>query len=354
MMLPPKKRWFFSAVVSILFFGCLESCAWWMERRAYLGDFQTQNASSETLYIDLGDDRPHLRPGAELTGKHHHIEINSLGFRSDELQTPKPKNGIRIWFIGGSTTFDIYAPNNHKTWPSIAGQLLDAHLTDQVVEIVNAGVPGEVIRGNRLDFERNYAKVRPDILVLHAGPNDLRTAAHSSDSARGIAPEPEPGWMHKSALYRVVSRRLQLGPIPDSWKNRAIDEYHWSRIRKDLHDFLRTAREKGLQVVLSTHAHRAEDTATGARAKRQVAEGQKLLRMDAESVIATFLRYNTMVRELAAQEGAPLVDLRAAVPPDTSFFGDHSHYSSAGSQRAGEAAFELLKNLELRPKQAVN
>jgi hypothetical protein len=300
----------------------------------------------------LGDDRPHLRPGAELNGKNHQIRINSLGFRGEELRVPKPPNGLRIWFIGGSTTFDIYAPTDHETWPAIAGSLLDAHLPDRVVEVINAGVPGEVIRGNRLDFERNYAEVRPDVLVLHAGPNDLRMAANSSDSARGIEPEAEPGWMHRSALYRVVARRLQLGPVPESWKNRSIDEYHWARLQKDLSDFVRTAQEKGLQVVLSTHAHRAEDSATGSQAKRQVAEGQKLLRMDASGVIEAFKDYNTMVQNLAAELGTPLLDLRAEIPPKATFFGDHSHYSAKGSRMAGQTAFELLKNLNLGPKQA--
>ena len=211
-------------------------------------------------------------------------------------------------------------------------------------------MPGEIIRGNRLDFQTHLASIRPDVLLLHAGPNDLRTASNSSDSARGLAPEPEPSWMHRFATYRVLARKLQLGPIPDSWVGRSIDTAQWDRIEKDLVDFVDAAQQKGLVVVMVTHAHRAEETATGSAAKRQVAEGRKLLRMDAESVIQAFARYNQLVRDIAQEKGLALIDLREAIPASSEFFGDHTHFSAEGSRRAAQAAFDVLKNLDLSPQ----
>ena len=78
------------------------------------------------LYIHQNGERPRLAPNAILPGWLYDIRINSLGFRGRELDIDKkkPKNTIRIWAIGGSTTFDIFARNNDETWPSLLEQYL--------------------------------------------------------------------------------------------------------------------------------------------------------------------------------------------------------------------------------------
>src|SRR5262249_19725924 len=43
------------------------------------------------------------------------IRINSLGFRSPELQTPKPARTVRLAFLGASTTYCAEASSNEAT-----------------------------------------------------------------------------------------------------------------------------------------------------------------------------------------------------------------------------------------------
>ena len=343
--LSKKKKWAYSLVATLLVLTVIESVAWWLERREYMGGFSLQSSAHETLYIDKGDDRPHLRPGAKLSGARYSIAINKYGFRGPELERRKA-NTVRIWFIGGSTTFDIYASSNETTWPALTGAGLQAAWPDKKIEVINAGIPGETIRGNRQDFQNYYGQIHPDILVIHAGPNDLRS---SSIHAPGLASEPLPGPFHRLATYRLLSRKLQLQRIPQSWKNREIDHPLWERLETDIRHFIAAAQQKGVKVVLATHAHRAKNKSRGRSAAIQVAEGTRLLRMDAVSVIKTFEQYNEMIRRIAKEQGIPLIDLREQIPARVTYFGDHTHFSSKGSRLAAKSAVEVLKKLELQP-----
>ena len=338
-----RKKWAFALIVTVLIFSLIEGTAWFIERKAYLGTFSPQNTPQDTLYIDKGDGRPHLRPGAQLSGSRFEINVNALGFRGPDLVQPRTDKTWRVWFVGGSTTFDIYAPTDREAWPAQVGQVLQEAWPDKTVEVINAGVPGEVLRGNREEFESHFGQVGPDVLVIHAGPNDLRSA---SMHATGLEPEPERGFMERLAIFRVLSRKLRLQHIPSSWKGRQIETHFWDRMGKDLSDFVGSARRKGMKVLLATHAHRAEDSATGRQAAWQVAESSRLLRMDGEGVIAAFSKYNEMVRQVAVDFQVPLVDLRSVVPPEERFFGDHTHFSPSGSAKAAEAVAAVLLTLQ--------
>jgi|GEM_PF-1173709 len=343
--LSKKKKWAYSLVATLLVLTLIESIAWWLERREYMGGFSLQGSAHETLYIDKGDDRPHLRPGAKLSGARYNIEINQHGFRGPELQR-RQSNTVRVWFIGGSTTFDIYASSNETTWPALTGAALQEAWPDKKIEIINAGVPGETIRGNRQDFQNYYGRITPDILVIHAGPNDLRS---SSIHARGLASEPPPGPLHRLATFRLLSRKFQLQRIPQSWHNREIDHPLWERIETDIRHFIAAAEQKGVKVVLATHAHRAKTKSTGRSAAIQVAEGTRLLRMDAVSVIKTFKQYNDMIRGIATEQGLPVIDLRDKIPASSKYFGDHTHFSARGSRLAAKSAVEVLQKIVIEP-----
>ena len=54
--------------------------------------------------------------------------------------------------VGGSTTFDVFAPSDSQAWPALLGRNGDRR-PDRVVEVINAGIPGEMIAGNQEDFE---------------------------------------------------------------------------------------------------------------------------------------------------------------------------------------------------------
>ena len=61
-------------------------------------------------------------PGGSFGG----IHINSLGFRSPELEVPKSASTVRIAFLGSSTTYCAEVSSNENTWPYLVAQKLQA------------------------------------------------------------------------------------------------------------------------------------------------------------------------------------------------------------------------------------
>jgi lysophospholipase L1-like esterase len=98
------------------------------------------------------------------------FSINRWGFRSPEYDPIKPKNTIRIFFLGGSSTFDPYV-SDENTWTNLTGEILSKH-TDKTIEAINAGKYGF---GSHEIFGLFYHRIlrhSPDMIVLYSALND--------------------------------------------------------------------------------------------------------------------------------------------------------------------------------------
>ena len=100
------------------------------------------------------------------------ININSFGFRGDEIMLEKPDDSIRIFLVGGSTIFGTGSTSDKSTIPSYLELILYEEISDKKIEVVNAGVSGAnsftekaLILNHLLDF-------KPDIIIGYDGWND--------------------------------------------------------------------------------------------------------------------------------------------------------------------------------------
>lgn len=295
------------------------------------------------LYIRGENNRPQLRPGAVLPGLRYHVRINEYGFRGEAPVVPKPEGRLRLWVLGGSTCFDIYARDDASAWPSLAAAKLEAALPDREVDVVNAGIPGEVMLGSRDDLHRLGPTLSPDYVVIYHGPNDLRN----------LASRPPPAMMDMRllgadvALFRVLRRGLTTDrPAPAGLPAVPVALAELAPLESRLLELVEASRGLGAVPVLATHALRASPAATGAAARAQVAEAAMILGMDAPSTIAHFGAYNDMVRRLAAREHLPLAEVHDAVPHDPDYWGDATHFLRPGAEAAAEeVAATILDHL---------
>ena len=100
------------------------------------------------------------------------ININSLGFRGEEITKEKPENTYRIFVVGGSTIFGAGSTSDKTTIPSfLQKKFVQAKLPFNV-EVINAGTPGSHSLWESYYVKTIISKLNPDLVIVYDGWND--------------------------------------------------------------------------------------------------------------------------------------------------------------------------------------
>jgi lysophospholipase L1-like esterase len=297
------------------------------ERIQFGGTFEQK----EAIYQTTDDGRRTLRPGSELQGMSTQVKINKMGFRGPDPLEPKPENSFRIWCVGGSTTFDVWAPDDASTWPAKLQAYLQEAKPDRTIEVINAGIPGEMMNGSRDDFEEHFENTQPDAMVFYHGPNDIRGIAFN-----GPPPVIE-GLDEQFAIVRSVRGAVQrkLPRVPPEWNSHRLKNHHFGILEATVLQLINAARQRGVEVMVVSHALQAANVATGDEALHGTSEVTAQWQMSPEGVLHTFKDFNQILRATAEREKLPFADLRARIPSDDRYWGDSLHFSATGSDIAG-------------------
>jgi lysophospholipase L1-like esterase len=129
------------------------------------------NASAHSLWSERWKE---YRPGARLDvvagGERFVVVMNSDGYRTREIEVPKPKGRVRVVCIGGSTT--VAGRTNDETYPALLEKKLRARFPGLDVEVLNLGVSSVTTEYWRARLDRVFA-FAPDILVQYQAINDI-------------------------------------------------------------------------------------------------------------------------------------------------------------------------------------
>ena len=279
-----------------------------------------------------------LQPGARLEGASHNVSVNSLGFRGPEIAAQKPPGSLRVWCAGGSTTSDILVSADAAAWPAQLQGMLAKAAPQRVVEVINAGTPGAILSTNIRDFRRLAPQVKPDVLVIYQGPNDVRNIANARF---GVPPMPH-GLLTELSLYRLLTEVMPRGPLPREWDRNRLRKEDMGLLRQRVLELVGLARQLGARVVLTTHGHISMDTTTGKQALREMGKMAHTYKMSSEGLIAAYREMNGLFRDLALELDLPLADVRKAVGTDPGHWGDDIHFSDAGAAVAARAIADTL------------
>jgi len=164
-----------SYVVFILF--CVEAAcvlAFYVKNRRWTFDDQREYLSR------LYEPHPYLvaapRPNAHVTFRGISYTHNSQGFRGREI--PPKSERLRVVAVGGSTTYGANVTDGRE-WPARLGESLGPRF-----EVLNFGMLGHSTVEHIALLSLVVPEYRPDLLVVHAGFNDLRNM-----HVRGLAPD---------------------------------------------------------------------------------------------------------------------------------------------------------------------
>ena len=115
------------------------------------------------------------KPGIYFTKEELNKSVNTHGFiSSPEIDLKKPKNTIRIVFLGGSSTAGTGATlDDEETWPFLTSEILKAKYKNYNIEYINGALGGF---STFESYGRLWSRIRffsPDIVILNHAWNEM-------------------------------------------------------------------------------------------------------------------------------------------------------------------------------------
>ena len=196
------------------------------------------------------------------------ININSLGFRGQEITKEKPLDTYRIFVVGGSTTFGFGSTSDQTTIPGYLQKKFDDVKLGKKIQVINAGINGadslrEVtyIKSHLLDFE-------PDLFIIYDGINDASGYAKQvilDDTIEDLSAT-DPFKFHNYPWYRTpfvinsiffeIPKQNQTLPevnVSNFIEHGKVWEKRWS-------DICELGKSKGFHVLVTVQpAEKSED-----------------------------------------------------------------------------------------------
>ena len=195
------KKIFLIPVIIIIFFGVVE----WTLR-----DFVSVKGH---LY------RPHHiliwepRPDPELR------EINSMGLRSEEIQTKKGENEYRILILGDSSAYGTKHFTSQEKMPveqrfsNILESKLQKHFPDKNIKVINAAVEGYSIYQARNLFDLKLKKLSPDCIILAFNNDPTPDVIKDEERVPGKKVGFISSLLYKSELYLFLKKQVMISRL---------------------------------------------------------------------------------------------------------------------------------------------
>lgn len=339
-----------SYVVFILF--CVEAaCVAALYVKNGRWSFDDQREYLSRLY----EPHPYLvavpRPGARVEHRGVSYTHNSKGFRGPE---PAPGSGrLRVVAVGGSTTYGANVTDGAE-WPARLGELLGPRY-----EVLNFGMLGHSTVEHLALVALVVPEYRPDLLVVHAGFNDLRNMR-----VRGLRPDYSD--YHAPSLYasfnlcatnpaqRFASGKVAVwllqraGLYPDCASNRPppaadvspeAEARALGLYRRNLESLVAVAASQGLRPVLVPQLLVAENVA-GNRLRWWIPH------VEGGELVDYLARYNAVTEEVAARHHLRFAREVLQHPWTRQDFADASHLNADASRVFAEIMRGVIGSLK--------
>ncbi len=287
------------------------------------------------------------------------IATISLGFRGPEITVPKPPGTVRLAFIGASTTWCAEVSGNDRVWVHLVAGLLREAFPRAGIDYVNGGVPGYTVRSSLKNFEHRIAPLQPDIVVIYHASNDMSAELRGAAAAAGLtrtARQEPPSWLaERSLLWNLAEKNLRI------WIAQREAEARTGRLevdaaalgepfRRDLTALVRAAQEQAAVVALATFSTRVRPEQSERDQLDAMASALYYMPfMTPRGLLAAYARYNDVIREVARDTGALLIDGEHEIPGDAQHFADSVHFTDDGSRAmAARVARTLAATADVR------
>jgi len=260
------------------------------------------------------------------------FKTNRFGLRGPEISLRRQPGTYRILCLGGSTTFGELPEKD--CWPrTLERKLREAH-PGRSIEVLNAGVLDYTSADSLVSFELRWVELEPNLVIVHHLLNDFNVANLApfyADYSHARKPLPsEPNWIdhaprafEKSAVFCFLrwklfpERRNNIFNLVHVRSKAGYNPYGLVTFIRNMRNIVILAKARGMQVILTTMHYYPKTLPPGAKG--------------AMTYIYPHLpEWNQALRDLAKEQGAPLVDQFNLLPDDVSLHYDGWHLSPKG------------------------
>jgi hypothetical protein len=290
-------------------------------------------------------------------GNEVRYRINKHGYRGADFDFAKAPGTTRIIFYGGSSVFDLESYD--QDWPHRVESALK-NVGFQQIEVINAGIPHHATFDA---FGRFFAEghlLDPDYVVLYDAWNDIKMFPSSEPILRSVRPYDDrldPRMSYRSVVDRKLCEwsqvyvrlrqkyyawRLKAGEEGKKQEGERASEFGEigpTQYRVDTEMFIDLARNIGAVPILVTEARLVRRDNTPAEKKRIGYEHQLLTH---EALCLAFERCDDIMRSVAREKGAYLIDAATAFANKGDLFDDHVHVTPEGSRQLARFVAEQL------------
>ena len=276
--------------------------------------------------------------------------VNSQGFVNSTRKTyalTKSSNVYRIISLGCSCT-----NRGWVTYPERLENLLnEANVSDISFEVINAGVGGYGSYQGMNYFVNELHEYAPDLITVYFGWNDHWRAIHYPDKEQPrdnklVMTLQET--LDHARIYQFLNKTISKTTREPRLKNEPIfrPRVSLSDYRSNILTIISTAKKKDIKVLLMT--------APEALTSDNIAMYEKLGLITPDvDLLKLHQTYNDVIREIAASEQVPMVDLESifnALPEkETYFLRDGIHHREKGLSVIALAIIAVIQENNMLP-----
>ena len=292
------------------------------------------------------------------------FEIDPLGFRGKSMTTTsKPPGTYRVFFLGASTTENVYFPEE-RTFPGLVESALNERLKGSPrVEVANAGVAGATTAQVLDGLLHRVLHLAPDLVVVLEGHNELCYALDPSWDPRELgSPEPPPRFKD----WLLGASRLFAALDDWSARRRTTDKHLWYRRHAEerqgkptgppaydvlraipdfetaLHRVALVCADAGVACAVMTQPSLYKDKLTPEESAALITSTNDPVIIDVATLKRALDGYNDAIRRVARVDRCRLVDLAAEVPGDLEHFLDDVHFTAKGNSAVADSVLRTI------------
>ncbi len=316
--------------------------------------------------------------------KTENIEVNSYGFRGEEITKEKPEGVFRIFVVGGSTVLNREVSLNES-----AVKLLEIKIKkqfpDKKIEMVNAGKDWYTTEHSIIQYLFKIKDFHPDMIILLQGVNDMyqsctspefTTKEYKNDYSHFLGPmariilnsfKPQPVISFKLLSFDFLMRSLKDNLYSDVVnsilkkknesggiysKNLIIQTYNKTEFEsinsfeRNLSEFISILKNDNVKLILADqpflYSNSLNDTGKGKIFFPKMFCTKNGKYPSLESIIKGMNLFNSRTRMLAEKSNTPFISLDSKIPKTIEYFFDDVHFTPKGNEKVSDSIFNFL------------